>query len=125
MDKLTQDVRLGSWSSIVERCESRPEGQTKKEWLGLNGISEKQYYYWLRKIRRLAADNTAILPAQTTPAPVQFAEIPLSQSEMGPHPFQHPAVAVMIKTEHAVIQISDSASVALADRVMKAVSHAL
>ena len=129
MDKLTQEVRLENWTSIIEQCESRPEGQSKKEWLDLNGISEKQYYYWLRKIRRLTAERTGIFPIKTSPAAVQFAELPLSGPEMirqtTEQPFSISSVAIMIRTDNIFVQISDSVSPDLAGRIIKAVSHAI
>ena len=64
MDQTTHEVRLEQWVSIISQCQNRPEGQTAKEWLRENGISEKSYYYWLRKIRRKAYDDmTQELPA--------------------------------------------------------------
>lgn len=54
MDKITHEVRLNNWKQIIEQCQSRPEKQTAKKWLAENGISEKSYYYWLRKIRNQA-----------------------------------------------------------------------
>lgn len=52
MDQITHEVRLANWKSIVEQCQTRPEGQTAKQWLREHGISEKNYYYWQRKVRQ-------------------------------------------------------------------------
>ena len=48
MDTSTHEVRLANWRSVVEQCAARPEGQTVKQWLEINGIKEKQYYESLR-----------------------------------------------------------------------------
>ena len=50
MDTITHEIRLANWKSLIEQCNSRPEGQTAKQWLADHGISEKQYYYWLRMV---------------------------------------------------------------------------
>lgn len=52
MDNITHEVRLKNWQTIIAQCAARPEGQTVKSWMQENGISEKSYYYWLRRIRR-------------------------------------------------------------------------
>jgi len=51
MDQSTHEVRLANWKAVIERCQTRPKGQTAKQWLDANGISSKKYYYWLRKVR--------------------------------------------------------------------------
>ena len=52
MDQLTHTVRRSNWINIIRQCQDRPAGTTAKQWLAENDISEKSYYYWLRKIRR-------------------------------------------------------------------------
>lgn len=54
MDKITHEVRMAQWKSIIAECLSRPEGQSTKQWLAEKGIHEKTYYYWQRKIRQEA-----------------------------------------------------------------------
>ena len=51
MDKSTHEIRIEHWKEVVRLCQSRPDGQTAKDWLASNGISLKKYYYWLRQIR--------------------------------------------------------------------------
>ena len=52
MDKSTHEVRMEHWKAIVQQCQARPERQTASSWLAENGVNDKQYYYWLRQIRR-------------------------------------------------------------------------
>ena len=54
MDKTTHEIRIADWRSIIEQCQVRPEGQSARQWLADNGISEKNYYYWQRKVRQEA-----------------------------------------------------------------------
>ncbi len=125
MDTITHEVRLSNWKSIIEQCSARPEGQTVKEWLEINGIKEKQYYYWQRKIRQAAASEAGIqLPAPRETAEVSFAEIRLDREQ--PAEWKPPFMpAAVIHTARATIEISACASPALAARILKVVSHAL
>ena len=58
MDKSTHEIRLAHWKQIIEQCQSRPKSQTAKQWLEEHDISDKAYYYWLRKIRRTIYDQS-------------------------------------------------------------------
>ncbi len=51
MDQSTYEVRLASWMEIISQCQARPDGMTARQWLADNNISEKSYYYWLRRVR--------------------------------------------------------------------------
>lgn len=123
MDDTTYEMRLANWKSIVERCQARPEGQSARRWLADNGISDKQYYYWLRKIRADAYGSMraslSSLSESTVPT-LSFAEIPSEQ--LAPVPA---APAIVIKTRRSTIEISDQVSESMMIRIVKAVSHAL
>ena len=84
MDKITHEVRLKQWNSIITECQKRSLDQTEKQWLAENDndIHEKQYYYWLRRIRNEAYNelatqekdaNTKLVPAVNSE--VSFADI--------------------------------------------------
>ena len=63
-----QQVRLTEWAGIIHaRNES---GQTVKEFCSQNGITETQYFYWLRRVRAAALQDHASSFAEL-PAPVQ------------------------------------------------------
>lgn len=79
MDQITHEMRLVHWKSIISKCHARPEGQTAKQWLAQQGIGEKQYYYWQRRIRKATHDQlTGLLPVDTDTPKLIFAEIPLN-----------------------------------------------
>ena len=54
MDQTTHEFRLANWKAIIEQCQVRPKDQTAKDWMAENDISDKQYYYWLRRVRTVA-----------------------------------------------------------------------
>ena len=123
MDQTTHEVRLEQWAAIITQCQNRPAGQTAKEWLADNNISEKTYYYWLRKIRRKAYDGMkaelpAVSPSQT-PA-VVLAEVPAE--DILP---QEPATALTIRTRKSTIEITTAVSEALMVELVKWVAFAL
>ena len=52
------EFRLQNWMEIIRECEE--SGLSNREFCSQRGISEKTYYYWLRKVR--AAEATVIEP---------------------------------------------------------------
>ena len=125
MDQITHRVRAEEWKTIIEQCQARPEGQTAKQWLADNGISDKTYYYWLRKLRRQAYDElaqtkevSAVVPDKTTP--VALAEIP---AEVIMEPERYTAVTIRLK--RSTIEISNAVSDSLIVDLVKAVANAL
>ena len=124
MDQTTHEIRLANWKSIIDSCQARPEGQTARDWLSENKIPEKQYYYYLRRLRKERGEELkALVPTVTAPAqtPLSFAEFPaeglLSEGPAVP--------AVTIRTKKSTIEISSGLSEALVIRLVKAVAHAL
>lgn len=58
MDKVKQksrEVKLRQWTEIITSC--RNSGMNIRAWCNENGINEKQYYYWQRKLREMALAN--------------------------------------------------------------------
>ena len=133
MDKITHEVRLSQWKAIVEQCQARPKGVTAKQWLEDNGITNKQYYYWLRRVRQAAyeqASAAGLLPTAVK-APVKekhdeitFAEIHTASStrEAGDGCQFHPDV--IISTKSGSIAVSNTVSSELISLIIKEVTNA-
>lgn len=127
MDRITHQVRLANWTKIIEECNNRPAGTTAKQWLRDNGISEKSYYYWLRKARQEVYSSKEMelptihsLPEQQ-PA-VTFAEIPLPEQQTSiTDTFKADAV---IHTGAMVIGISNTISDTLLSHLLEVAHHA-
>ncbi len=47
------EYRMQSWVEIIRECQE--SGLSNREFCSQRGISEKTYYYWLRKARTAAA----------------------------------------------------------------------
>lgn len=53
---MRSEYRLQQWAEMIRAC--RESGLSNKEFCRQNGISEKTYYYWLRRLRQVACENT-------------------------------------------------------------------
>ncbi len=126
MDKITHEVRMEKWKSIVEACNARPKGQSARDWLNEQGISRKSYYYWQRKIRQEAYDQMqqSAVPATCKDANVTFAELSVSQysgsEPVDNKPFHADAV---IKSGQLTIAVSNSVSGELLKALVEVTGH--
>lgn len=131
MDKITHEVRLSNWKAVVEQCQSRPKGQTIASWCQENDISVKQYYYWQRRVRKNAVQETpaSLLPlssqeeSQVSFAEISFASQTSSSAVPDPVPDFHPEA--VIRKGDLVVGLKNSISDRLLDRILKGVSHAV
>ena len=48
------DYRAQTWTMLIQECSN--SGLTKREFCRRRGISEKSFYYWLRKLRSQMAE---------------------------------------------------------------------
>lgn len=125
MDKITHQIRLANWQKIIEQCNNRPQGTTAKQWLTDNGINEKTYYYWLRRVRREVYSQTAPeLPAVPSPEPpaVTFAEIPVP-AQLDPVPASFQADA-MVCIGSMTVGIANTISDNLLEKLLEVAGHA-
>ncbi len=76
MDKTTHEVRLLQWQEIIQA--QLASGQNKREWCRENGISEKQFFYWQRRLRKeLYASQAGALVSITQESSKSLVEVPL------------------------------------------------
>ena len=95
------EFRLQSWMEIIRECEE--SGLSNREFCFQRGISEKTYYYWLRKVRAAAA--TVIEPQlvrvdnPTMSGTEQMIEIRYGRAELNlPEDVDLKALAVFLNT---------------------------
>ena len=55
--EVRNEYRAKTWAMLIQECNS--SGLTKREFCQQRGISEKSYYYWLRKLRNQIATSSA------------------------------------------------------------------
>ena len=122
MDKITHQVRAEHWARIPNECMN--SGMSKTAWCRANGISEKQFFYWQRILRREAyeASQNPSLPAVTKAGQlsavqqsVSFAKIKLPAVLPDASSVFHPDL--VIRKGKLVLEISNSASAELLSRI--------
>lgn len=62
MDPKSAAVKLVKWEQVVIAANN--SGMKKKEWCAQNGINEKKFYYWQRKVRCKAIETMKALKTQ-------------------------------------------------------------
>ena len=122
MDKITHQVRAEHWTRILNECMN--SGMSKTAWCRANGISEKQFFYWQRILRREAyeASPNPSLPAVTEPEQlsavqqsISFAEIKLPAVSQDASSIFHPDL--VIRKGELVLELSNSVSAELLSRI--------
>ena len=59
--------RTEKWSAVIRECNA--SGLSNREFCRQRGISEKSFYYWLRKLRNQAAEAAESHLVKLDPAP--------------------------------------------------------
>lgn len=62
------EYRAQTWAMLIQECNN--SGLTKREFCQQRGISEKSFYYWLRKLRCHMADASSPKLVQLEPAAI-------------------------------------------------------
>ena len=77
MMAVRSEYRLQQWAQVVEQC--RESRLSNREYCRQNGIAEKTYYYWLRRLRETAAQqiqNPTLVHLDAEPkAPVENSTV--------------------------------------------------
>ena len=126
MDKITHEVRLANWADIIKRCQERPEGQSAKQWIADNGINEKTYYYWQRRVRMELFEKAVSLPAvASNQNDITFAEVPAKAlNEASSYPASYTVPDAVIKTNSVQIEINNSIAPSLLKKILEVVTNA-
>lgn len=61
------EYRAQNWAMVIQECSN--SGLSNREFCRQRGISEKTYYYWLRKLRSQMAQAAAPQLVQLEPLP--------------------------------------------------------
>ena len=124
MDKTTHEVRLQQWHEIIQA--QLASGQNKRAWCRENGISEKQFFYWQRRVRKeiYERQQLSLTPAGSTTLSAGLVEVPIagSASSPGTDGFRPEAV---IAIGNVTVGVSGDISEALLMSIGKMIRHAL
>lgn len=54
---MAEQVSLQQWSAQVRDCKNRPKGMVVETWCVQNNITQTNYYYRLRRVRKACLDQ--------------------------------------------------------------------
>ena len=103
LQKLNQHDRLRLWTERVTAC--RSSGKSVRQWCQENGVAEKTYYYWQRRIYELTK-------AKAEPV---FAEVVTPQT-------QRTEIAAVIHSGSVSVEIRNGADSATVRAILSALS---
>lgn len=111
MDKLTtatHDYNLALWTDRIREC--RASGLTVSRWCEQNNIGIKNYYYWMRKIKREVFDALPAERKEYVTSTVESAVPVFSKIDLVSDNRINLATSVTIKLNGIEIDVHDGAS---------------
>lgn len=93
------EYRAQTWTMLIQECNN--SGLTKREFCQQRGISEKSFYYWLRKLRSQMAEATGPQLVQLDPVstPEDMLQIQYRGAELKlPPSVDMDAVAALLRS---------------------------
>ena len=96
--------RLSDWARIVQ--EQQASGLNKREFCQQNGITERQFYYWLKKVRQAVIETAQphlveLRPQDSTATGILKIEWGEAKLEL-PGAVDMDAVAVLLRSIQAI-----------------------
>lgn len=91
--------RAQEWAMLIQECNA--SGLTKREFCQQRGISEKSFYYWLRKLRTQMAESAVpqLVPLEPVPVTEETLQIQYRGAELKlPSGVDMDAVAVLLRS---------------------------
>ena len=91
--------RAQEWAMLIQECNA--SGLTKREFCQQRGISEKSFYYWLRKLRTqmVASATPQLVPLEPAPATEDLLQIQYRGAELNlPAGVDMDAVAALLRS---------------------------
>ena len=93
------EYRAQTWAMLIQECNN--SGLTKREFCEQRGISEKSFYYWLRKLRRQMAEAAGpqLVPLDPVAVPEDMLQIQYRGAELKlPSGVDIDAVAALLRS---------------------------
>ena len=115
------ELRMQMWTARIQECKN--SGKTIREWCKENGIAEKTYYYWHKKVSDRIC--TAVVREKDNYFPTNLMGNNVENHrfiEVKPIKYEHGSPVTMYIGETRITVDSDISDEFLM-RLMKAVSH--
>ena len=93
------EYRAQEWAMLIQECSA--SGLTKREFCQQRGISEKSFYYWLRKLRTQMAESGTprLVPLELVSATEDILQIQYRGAELKlPSGVDMDAVAALLRS---------------------------
>lgn len=113
---VAREVRLAQWAGILR--ERQDSGLSVRSYCLKQGINEKTYYYWQRRLRETACEGMVVekghtfLPSAHNESPI-FAALPMSGSKN--------SGSIVVRLNGAEVEIRRGADPAAIDSVLRIV----
>lgn len=128
MDSKTAEIRYGKWVQVIQDWSS--SGLSKRDYCQGNGIDEKQFYYYQRRIRSIIAEQglaatdenpetslTAISSEKATNKPqIVRLKLPTVEQEISP--------AISFNVNGMDLAVPENVSTSFLTKLLEAASHA-
>lgn len=118
MDKTENEKNLVKWTPIIQKC--RSSGIGVRPWCRENNVSEKQFYYWERRIKGKDFETQKENKSQNQ---ANFVELPVSISSSINRSTPTFRADMVIHVENNVLEISNTVSENLLSMVLKVISN--
>lgn len=135
MDSKVTEIRMQKWFEHIQVW--RASGLSKAQWCAEQNLSERQFYYWQKRIREklygemaskkemaMTVKEPALLEAAPQDLPASsFAEIPLAPvGTRNPDQFRPD---VVVKAGGVTVELSENAARSLLESIGEAIRHAM
>ena len=116
MDKITHEIRLKQWASVIRECHN--SGMTVSSWCRENNVHEKQFYYWQRRVR---VETYRTLEKTESEKQTNFVQLPVAIDSSKNSTSFMPDMVVHIGNN--VLELSNTVSEELLSKVLKVMSN--
>lgn len=118
MNKATSKDNLIKWETIIRNCRSSDMGV--RAWCYENNVSERQFYYWERRIKRTSFDTQKKTESKKKANFVEL-QVPIDSSINKSIPTFR--ADMVIHVGNNVLELSNSVSENLLSMVLKVMSN--
>ena len=116
VQNMTQEIRIKQWINIIREC--RNSGMTNKSWCEEQGVNLKSYYYWQRKVRKMAGEKYAIV--QSSKNRIAYEDSKPVFTEMKLPKYETTKPAVTLRIDSAVLEIQNEAELTTIENTLQA-----
>ena len=105
MDEVTcakNKFRMDQWAELIRQCQA--SGMNVNDWCAANGVTHDAYYYWLRKLRKVAMEQTGLARIPNGSLPVTFKKLEVTT------PVSVTQAAVIVRLLSATLEVQNGVS---------------